>query len=174
MSTLSLRLPESIHQKLGEIAKREGVSVNQLISLAVAEKRSALMTEEYLAERAGRASEERFRAVLAKSPAVPLKSTSIPLNSTSIPLESTSIPLESTSIPLESTSIPLKSTSIPLKSTSIPLKRVVANVGQSLESGQGCSDWPRCAPVRHGASGRPRLSLWRGPWFKLTGVLERS
>jgi hypothetical protein len=70
MSTLSLRLPGSIHQKLGEVAKREGVSVNQLISLAVAEKLSALMTEEYLEERGRRASEERFRAVLAKSPAV--------------------------------------------------------------------------------------------------------
>ena len=71
MSTLSLRLPESIHRKLGEVAKREGVSVNQLISSAVAEKLSALMTEEYLEERARRASEQKFRAVLAKSPDVP-------------------------------------------------------------------------------------------------------
>ena len=70
MSTLSLRLPESIHRKLGEVAKREGVSVNQLISSAVAEKLAALMTEDYLAERARRASEDRFRAVLAKSPNV--------------------------------------------------------------------------------------------------------
>ena len=52
MGALSLRLPESLHRKLGEVAEREGVSINQLISSAVAEKMSALMTEEYLAARA--------------------------------------------------------------------------------------------------------------------------
>ena len=56
MGALSLRLPESLHRKLGEVAAREGVSINQLISSAVAEKMSALMTEEYLDARAKRAS----------------------------------------------------------------------------------------------------------------------
>ena len=46
MSALSLRLPQSLHRKLGEVAEREGISINQLISSAVAEKMSALMTEE--------------------------------------------------------------------------------------------------------------------------------
>lgn len=36
MSTLSLRLPESIHEQLRELAKKEGVSINQLINSAVA------------------------------------------------------------------------------------------------------------------------------------------
>lgn len=71
MSTLSLRLPESIHRKLSEVAEREGVSMNQLISSAVAEKLAALMTEEYLSDRARRASAEKFDAVLAKIPAGP-------------------------------------------------------------------------------------------------------
>jgi hypothetical protein len=71
MSTLSLRLPESVHRKLGELAEREGVSINQLISSAVAEKLAALMTEEYLAERAKRGSRKRFEAVLAKVRDVP-------------------------------------------------------------------------------------------------------
>lgn len=71
MSTLSLRLPESVHRKLGELAEREGVSINQLISSAVAEKLAALMTEEYLAERAKRGSRKRFEAVLAKIRDVP-------------------------------------------------------------------------------------------------------
>jgi hypothetical protein len=66
MSTLSLRLPESIHRKLAEVAEREGISINQMINSAVAEKLAALMTEEYLAERAARGSERKFRAVLAK------------------------------------------------------------------------------------------------------------
>jgi predicted transcriptional regulator len=70
MGALSLRLPESLHRKLGEVAEREGVSINQLISSAVAEKMSALMTEEYLAARAKRASRRKFEAVLAKVPDV--------------------------------------------------------------------------------------------------------
>jgi hypothetical protein len=71
MSTLSLRLPESIHRKLTEVAEREGVSMNQLISSAVAEKLAALMTEEYLHERGRRASAAKFDAVLAKIPDAP-------------------------------------------------------------------------------------------------------
>lgn len=63
-------MPESLHQKLGEVAEREGVSINQLITSAVAEKMSALMTEEYLAARAKRASRRKFEAVLAKVPDV--------------------------------------------------------------------------------------------------------
>ena len=66
MSTLSLRLPESLHEKLADVAKREGVSINQLISSAVAEKMAALMTEEYLEERAKRGSRRRFVKALSK------------------------------------------------------------------------------------------------------------
>ncbi len=70
MGALSLRLPESLHRKLGEVAEREGVSINQLISSAVAEKMSALMTEEYLEARAKRGSRRKFEAVLKKIPDV--------------------------------------------------------------------------------------------------------
>lgn len=66
MSTLSLRLPESLHGKLAELAKREGISINQLINSAVAEKLAALMTEEYLEERAKRGSRKRFAKALSK------------------------------------------------------------------------------------------------------------
>lgn len=66
MGALSLRLPESLHKKLGEVAEKEGVSINQFISSAVAEKMSALITEEYLAARAKRGSRRKFEAVLAK------------------------------------------------------------------------------------------------------------
>ena len=70
MSTLSLRLPESLHRRLSEVAEKEGVSINQLISSAVAEKMSALLAEEYLAERAARGNRSRFDEVLAKVPDV--------------------------------------------------------------------------------------------------------
>ncbi|MCG3197193.1 MAG: toxin-antitoxin system HicB family antitoxin [Candidatus Omnitrophica bacterium] len=66
MSTISLRLPESLHEGARELAKKEKISINQLITLALAEKVSALMTEDYLAARAGRANKRKFRKALAK------------------------------------------------------------------------------------------------------------
>lgn len=71
MTALSLRLPQSLHQKVSELADREGISINQLISSAVAEKMSALMTEDYLKTRAARGSRRKFAAVLAKVADVP-------------------------------------------------------------------------------------------------------
>ena len=66
MGALSLRLPESIHRHIREIAKMEGVSINQLISSAIAEKISAIMTEEYLKDRAERANLNDMKAILDK------------------------------------------------------------------------------------------------------------
>jgi hypothetical protein len=54
MSTMSLRLPESLHEKAREMAEREGISINQLVATALAEKLAALMTVDYLQERASR------------------------------------------------------------------------------------------------------------------------
>jgi hypothetical protein len=71
MSTLSLRLPESLHRQLSVLAKNEGISVNQLIATAAAEKLAALTTEEYLRTRAKRASPRKFEAALATVPNAP-------------------------------------------------------------------------------------------------------
>jgi uncharacterized protein (DUF1778 family) len=71
MATLSLRLPESIHRKLAEIAKSEGISINQFIASAAAEKLAAVTTEAYLAERATKATRNRFESALATVPDVP-------------------------------------------------------------------------------------------------------
>jgi hypothetical protein len=68
MITLSLRLPESLHNQLKETARREGISINQFISTAVAEKLAALMTVEYLEERARRGDRSRFERVLSRIP----------------------------------------------------------------------------------------------------------
>lgn len=70
MSAISLRLPESLHVTAREVAQRERVSVNQLITLALAEKLSALMTEDYLEARARRGDRAKFERVLAKVPDV--------------------------------------------------------------------------------------------------------
>jgi hypothetical protein len=66
MSAINLRLPESIHEAVRELAAKENVSINQFIAVALAEKISALMTEDYLKERAKRGSREKFEAALSQ------------------------------------------------------------------------------------------------------------
>ena len=66
MSTISLRLSESLHRKVRELAKQEGISINQLITTALAEKISALTTLEYLSERELRGSRKKFDEALSK------------------------------------------------------------------------------------------------------------
>jgi len=70
MSALSLRLPNSLHERARELARREGISINQLVSAALAEKMSALLTEECIEARARRGSRQRFDAALAQVPDV--------------------------------------------------------------------------------------------------------
>ena len=68
MASLSLRLPDSIHRHIREIARREGVSINQFISAAVSEKVSAIMTEELLEARAKRGKKQTLKKILDKVP----------------------------------------------------------------------------------------------------------
>lgn len=68
MSTLSLRIPKSLHDQIRQLAKQEGISINQFVASAAAEKMSALLTEEYIETRAKRASLKKFRDVLKKVP----------------------------------------------------------------------------------------------------------
>jgi hypothetical protein len=70
MGTMSLRLPDSLHKGVRDLATREGISINQFIATAVAEKMAALMTEDYLGERARRGSRAKFEAALAQVPDV--------------------------------------------------------------------------------------------------------
>ena len=66
MSTISLRLPDTLHKTVRELARKESVSINQLITLALTEKISALMTEEYIAKRARRGSRRKFEKAMAR------------------------------------------------------------------------------------------------------------
>ena len=70
MITISLRLPDSVHQKVRELADRDGISVDQFLSTAAAEKVAALLTADYLEQRAARGSRETLHEILAKVPAV--------------------------------------------------------------------------------------------------------
>lgn len=81
MSVLSLRLPASIHEQLRTIAEQEGVSINQFITLAIAERMATIDTKNYMQERAKRGSREKLLAVLAKAPDVePEEIDKIPTN----------------------------------------------------------------------------------------------
>lgn len=61
-----LRLPESLHQQLRELAKQENVSMNQFVTLALAEKIAALSTEEYLLKRVERGDRLKFERAMDK------------------------------------------------------------------------------------------------------------
>ena len=68
MGSINLRLPDSIHRHIKEIAQREGVSINQFISSAVTEKVSALLTEDVLEARAQKAPKGGLKKILDKVP----------------------------------------------------------------------------------------------------------
>lgn len=71
MSTLSVRLPDSIHRNARLYAEREGTSLNQLVATALAEKLAALAAEDYIRKRAERADDDAFEAALVAVPDVP-------------------------------------------------------------------------------------------------------
>jgi hypothetical protein len=66
MGTISLRLSKSLHERLRELTKRENVSMNQFITLALAEKIAALSTEDDLLERAERGNRTSFERAMDK------------------------------------------------------------------------------------------------------------
>ncbi len=69
MSSISVQLPDSLYRAAKELAKKDHVSMNQFISTALAEKISALMTEDYLRERAKNApTRKEFEKLLEKVP----------------------------------------------------------------------------------------------------------
>jgi len=70
MSTLSLRIPESLHRKIKDLAEVEGISINQFLSSAAAEKMSALLTVSYLRDEAKKGNRKEFEAILNKVPDV--------------------------------------------------------------------------------------------------------
>jgi len=59
MSTISLRLPDSLHEE-------DNISINQFVATALAERMSALTTEKYLSERAEKGSKKKFKTALSK------------------------------------------------------------------------------------------------------------
>ena len=66
MSTISLRIPQSLHKRVRDLAKKEEISINQFITTALAEKLSALLTIDLLEERAKRGGRKKFETAMAK------------------------------------------------------------------------------------------------------------
>ena len=65
-SNFALRLQPSLLDEARKLAEAEGVALNQLINVAVAEKISALRTEEFFAERARRADPVKIAGILKR------------------------------------------------------------------------------------------------------------
>jgi HicB family len=63
----ALRLQPSLLEEARQMAEAEGVALNQLINVAVAEKLSALRTEKYFADRAARANLPEAFAILKRA-----------------------------------------------------------------------------------------------------------
>lgn len=70
MSAVSLQVPDSLQKQAKKLAKKQGISVDQLVSSALAEKLAALMQPDYLEQKAKRGSRERYLAALAQVPDV--------------------------------------------------------------------------------------------------------
>jgi len=66
-SNFALRLQPSLLEEARKVAETEGVALNQLINVAVAEKLSALRTESYFQERAARADIPKALDILKRA-----------------------------------------------------------------------------------------------------------
>ena len=71
MTALTILLPDSVHRKIKELAANDGVSVNQFIAGAAAEKMASVMTLDWLRAEAAQGKRADFLAVLAAAPDVP-------------------------------------------------------------------------------------------------------
>lgn len=67
--SVSVNIPESLRKRAESLAKNDGVSLDQFIATALAEKVAVLDADTYLRARAARGSREKFDRVLAKVPA---------------------------------------------------------------------------------------------------------
>jgi hypothetical protein len=66
-SNVALRLQTSFLEEAKRVAQSEGVALNQLINVAVAEKLSALRTDDYFRERSSRANIGRAKRILKRA-----------------------------------------------------------------------------------------------------------
>lgn len=68
MTHTMITIPDSIYNAVQTLASKENISFDQFVALALGEKMSALMTEDYLLQRAKRGQRDKFLAVLDAAP----------------------------------------------------------------------------------------------------------
>lgn len=68
MRALNIKLPDSLVVKMEELSKKDGISLDYFVSLAVAEKISSWISDGYIQERAKRANKENYYKALKLIP----------------------------------------------------------------------------------------------------------
>ena len=71
MAALTIRLPNSVHQKIKELAARDDVSVNQVIASAASEKMASVLTLDFLKSEATKGKRSDFEHYLSMVPDAP-------------------------------------------------------------------------------------------------------
>lgn len=71
MTALTVRLPNSVHQKIKELAARDDVSVNQFIASAASEKMASVLTLDFLRSEAKKGKRSDFEHYLSMVPDAP-------------------------------------------------------------------------------------------------------
>lgn len=71
MSVVTIEIPDSLADQLKDVAARQGISLDQLLTSAAAEKLSALLSLDHLRERAARGDQDAYQRFLDASPDVP-------------------------------------------------------------------------------------------------------
>ncbi len=66
LSTYPLRLPRSIRAGIEKLSKQDGISINQFVSIAVAEKLAIMQAETYFAERLAKADLAAFDRLMQR------------------------------------------------------------------------------------------------------------
>ena len=66
LSTYPLRLPRSIRAGIEKLSKADGISINQFVSIAVAEKLAIMQAETYFAERIAKADLAAFDRLMQR------------------------------------------------------------------------------------------------------------
>ena len=72
MIALTVRLPNSVHESIKALARKDGISVNQFIASAASEKMASFQTLDYLKREAAlgrRSSFDRFLNLMPDAPA---------------------------------------------------------------------------------------------------------
>lgn len=71
MTALTVRLPNSVHQKIKELAERDNISVNQFIASAAAEKMASVLTLDHLKSEAAKGNRGDFERYMRSAPDAP-------------------------------------------------------------------------------------------------------